>query len=814
MRNDSRFRSLLRRAVLPLVVLGAAACTDDSPLQPGDDSVGNRPAPGSRALGMMEITIAGIGTPEMSASAAAITPGRTLPGATQPGGPSFALLPVEGIGEGESAESGIELQNISTGSFTEYDDDGGVRYVWATYRVRNATARGSFGGGTAYNVARQNLTFLAVDDAATIGQTAISTLRRFDGGKANDAIAATLLPTGAVHRDPASGAIVSSAPDVLQILTEAEVDAIDAPAGVSVFPFGFVVNAPIVGGVRTLAADPAENEFDGLVTFAFKVPLQESSTDDPFTISFRALAVEDTETRITQSLEEQDAAGRAAVEARAAQLGARQVTLLPGGAYGGGIPSRQICTARTAGRAAAPTTVLGTPIRVLALSSAPGPDPGSYTFTATFDGALSGFDHESFIVRGMQSGVKSTGAAYDGNGTAAITTPAASFFPGEMVEVLLKDGEACVDGLPYVARLHVASGAARGSFTGNSYFPSGEFPGHPVVADWTGNGRLEIGAPNERSYDFTLWTLNFDTNRFTSHVTQLAPYDLKSATPNMIAAAGDMNNDGTMDLVVAIGVNDDVLVFFGNGYGTFAAGPRIAVGGTPTAITLGDMNGDGALDFVVANRTSNRVSVGLGNGDGTFQPLVDYGLGSFPKDTELADLDGDGRLDLIALTSSSFVIRLGNGDGTFGPAHTMGGLKNAVALAIADLDDDGILDIAVADSDGNAVTGMVAIFLGHGNGIGFDRRATYVFPGDYRLNDIVAGDLDGDGDKDLVTTNGTPGAMLVLTNDGSADFATHRSSLPWANGLALADMNRDGKLDIVFSEGVTVTANIGITWGQ
>jgi hypothetical protein len=347
MRNDSRFLPLLRRALLPLVVLGAAACTDDSPLRPGDDDDGNRPVPGSRALGMMEITISGIGTPTMSASALPVRPGALLAS-----GASFALTPVE-----QGGETGIQLEPYSSGSFTHGErGKGGVRYVYATYRVRNASA-----DSTPYTTPRENLTFLAASTNKTLGETAVSQLRRFDG-VALDALAATgIQPTGAAMEGPA-GEVVSRMPDVLQVLTEAELAPLQAlaPAGVELFPYGFVVRHAASTATRTLAPGPAPGDVEGVVTFAFKLPLQASAAEDPFTVSAIFLAVDDDETRVTPSLEEQSPAGESAFLARAQALGATMKTVLPSGCSLLGDPkdTRMVCPVRTAGPSAGPVATM------------------------------------------------------------------------------------------------------------------------------------------------------------------------------------------------------------------------------------------------------------------------------------------------------------------------------------------------------------------------------------------------------------------------------------------------------------------------
>src|SRR5690606_18681610 len=123
-----------------------------------------------------------------------------------------------------------------------------------------------------------------------------------------------------------------------------------------VFPYGFVVRRVDDPTTRELPASPAEDQFDGIVTFAYKVPLQATPADDPFTVSVLFLAVDDDEVKVTQSIEEQTSAAAAAFEARAAALGADVLTILgPDGVVGGVDPAslRILCDVRVAGAAGA-----------------------------------------------------------------------------------------------------------------------------------------------------------------------------------------------------------------------------------------------------------------------------------------------------------------------------------------------------------------------------------------------------------------------------------------------------------------------------
>ena len=126
-------------------------------------------------------------------------------------GPSFALTPVA-PGNGT-----IQLEQVSTGSFIEGTRAApaadGQRYIVSTFRVRNAQSN-----GTAYTTPRTNLTFFGARLATSIGQTAVTAVRKFDTSLADPALAAQIVPAGAVVLDD-SAKMKANVPDVLQIIT-------------------------------------------------------------------------------------------------------------------------------------------------------------------------------------------------------------------------------------------------------------------------------------------------------------------------------------------------------------------------------------------------------------------------------------------------------------------------------------------------------------------------------------------------------------------------------------------------------------------
>src|SRR5262249_45441628 len=118
--------------------------------------------------------------------------------------------------------------------------------------------------------------------------------------------------------------------------------------------------------------------------------------------------------------------------------------------------------------------------------------------------------------------------------------------------------------------------------------------------------------------------------------------------PGHVAVA-DFNGDGYLDLAVGNVNGNDVTVLRGNGHGRFRYAGTYPVDAAPSFVAVGDFNGDGNVDLVVAKGFSvsgATVSVLLGNGDGTFQAVTNYAVGSDPRAVAVGDFNADGNQDL------------------------------------------------------------------------------------------------------------------------------------------------------------------------
>jgi Bacterial Ig-like domain (group 3)/FG-GAP-like repeat len=293
-------------------------------------------------------------------------------------------------------------------------------------------------------------------------------------------------------------------------------------------------------------------------------------------------------------------------------------------------------------------------------------------------------------------------------------------------------------------------------------------------------------------------------------------------------AVADVNKDGKLDIVVEDANNRDVQIFTGAGDGTFTVGSTFASdtqGGYPGGVVMGDYNGDGFQDIAIANSNDGGedVAILLNDGTGNLLAPVTYSLSSSFNTIQMAaaDLNGDGKLDLIVpLTYAQTVaILLGNGDGTFqAEADVAIPVAYPFGATVADFNGDGKADLAV--TLGQWQTSGIVVALGNGDGT-FQTPALLASTLQNQLYDspytsyIQAVDIDGDGKQDLVYTNAEYGTVGILYGLGTGSFydPVEFPSGGFAWGLAIADVNQDGALDVVTAgddfSGLTVLLNAG-----
>ena len=265
--------------------------------------------------------------------------------------------------------------------------------------------------------------------------------------------------------------------------------------------------------------------------------------------------------------------------------------------------------------------------------------------------------------------------------------------------------------------------------------------------------------------------------------------------PTRDVALGDLDGDGNLDLVV-VNWAPTSTVYLGDGDGTFDDGHNFGDVGYALAVALGDLDGDGDLDIVRGRSGPNEVC--LNDGTVPFSTTCHTDGNDWKtQDVALGDMDGDGDLDMVlANDEQRDAVLFNSGDGTFpgglrfGADTVMGKLSYDVELG--DLDGDGDLDVVVSRY------AKVRVYLNNGDG-------TLSFGGGYgswttlRSYCGALGDVDGDGDLDIAL--GLWGARdKILLNDGDGTFDTTIHNVAdantWPYDLDLGDVNGDGHLDV------------------
>lgn len=239
---------------------------------------------------------------------------------------------------------------------------------------------------------------------------------------------------------------------------------------------------------------------------------------------------------------------------------------------------------------------------------------------------------------------------------------------------------------------------------------------------------------------------------------------------------------------------------------------------TPEDFAALEVNGDGVMDMAVlryrlAGELTAGVSILAMAGDGGLAPLAEITLGSnsplsidqrFPDALAAADMDGDGRKDLLAVTEglfgSTYVrVLLNKGGGVFEAAGNEAVLSRRGALdaIAADVDGDGRADAVLAmgtDVFGNG-SGTVVVLPNLGAGQ-LGGAVSYAIGG--APVQIVAAQIDGAKGLDLLAVDDLNNEVVLLLNDGSGGFSKQQRYLAGggADGLAVAELNQDGYLDV------------------
>ena len=443
---------------------------------------------------------------------------------------------------------------------------------------------------------------------------------------------------------------------------------------------------------------------------------------------------------------------------------------------------------------------------------------------------------------------------YFGDGDGTFDTTNTNYGTGidKTVQVLLGDldgdGDLDLVGGTYTLQNVVYMGDGDGSFDTTSHnFGTGTDNTRALaLGDVDGDGDLDLFVGNNAAQNVVYLgdgDGTFDTTSNNFGTGSDATIDL---------TLGDVDGDGDLDLIAGNAAAQQSVVYIGDGDGTFdTTSHNIAASALGTyAVRLGDVDGDGDLDLAAGNYGSQDV-VYLGDGDGTFDTTSrNLGTGSEQTSTgSLGDLDGDGDLDIVvgsrnqqnvvylnnetafslsspaanansaatttnisatfnksmqAASSSTFVVhgsmtgkRAGAYSGTSSTTSTFDPTKEllpgevvdvSLTAALKSTSGDAMQPPRVVQFRGTVLKGPTVFNLNTAN-IDAATNATFSMP---------LGDLDGDGDLDLVEGNYNELNKVYLNNgDGSLGAASNVDTpTNFTHAVSMGDLDGDGDLDL------------------
>jgi hypothetical protein len=326
-------------------------------------------------------------------------------------------------------------------------------------------------------------------------------------------------------------------------------------------------------------------------------------------------------------------------------------------------------------------------------------------------------------------------------------------------------------------------------------------PQDVMATDFDGDGDMDLVVTSSLSPNVLTWFSNDGTGTFARETDILdvpgSPYAFDLA---------DIGSDGDLDIVVAYPFGDE-FYFIENltaqnaGTETYATAVRTAFADMePEAIDFADLDSDGDVDIIVAEDDDSNLAWYSGNGDGTFGNRILIGTARSVNDFEVVDYDLDGDQDIILVNRNGFQdldVYVNDGSESFSLVTIAPDLDTMFSLDVADISGDSRPDVVVGLSNRD----YIAYFENQTATSGWGADVRLSSPSDIsNPEDAIAADLDGDTWEDIVAATRDDGLVWYRNQQDGTFAPVEVLSTDGHVTVRAGDLDQDGDLDLVATD--------------